>query len=215
MDSDAGWSPLQRAGFAVVLVVAVATVGYATVMGPSDPHVSGVGVASDVHDVAATTRVDRDLDGFPLLMIDGCGVEPRAHCPRRRWTGANLRGVDLEGAFLLGTHMNSANLSEANLSRANLMEAHLRSANLRGTVLEGALLQRAELRNADLRNANLRSTVLRGAVLRDADLRDADLRGANLWGVDLDNTTMPDGSRCTTDKWGYSYVAPGSCSWKP
>lgn len=151
MDSGAGQRRLQRAGFAVVLLVAVATVGFAAVTGPSGAPTSSVGGAvEDAAEVATRSG----------WVIDRCVIEPRTEC-----ANADLRGADLRGANLAGAGLLVADLRDANLRYADLREANLDSANLSG---------------ADLFSADLRDADLSGAVLRDANLADADLRGANL-----------------------------------
>lgn len=174
MDVESGWSVRQRAGFGVVLLAAVATVGFAALMGPSGAQTVGAEPAEQA-EVAAR-------GGAPV--INGCVIQPRTSCHLTDLRGADLGGANLTGADLSATDLRGANLSGAELSGVNLMFARLHGADL-----SDAYLWRADLN---------------GATLNDADLRGADLRDADLLGASLADTVMPDGSACTATYRGFS-----------
>ena len=190
---DRDWSALQRAGFAVVLLAAVATLGFAALTAPQDAAKASGPAAAEQQTETATRGGGQ--------VINGCTIAPRTRC-----AAADLREADLRNAELWDAYLWDANLHGANLTGANLWDANLRSADLTGANLSGTTLKFTSLVGADLREADLR-----GADLSSADLTRADLTGADLTGAVFWLTVMPDGSYCADPD-------PGGlerCSWQP
>lgn len=188
-DHDRDWSGLQRAGFAVVLFTAAATLGFAAFTGPQEPLTA---IAADTFE----QRTEPATRGGGQV-INGCTIQPGTQC-----RDADLRQADLAGANLSGASLQSADLHNADLSGANLVGADLEGARLVRADLHLADLTDGNLHRADLYDANVAGANLAGARLVRADLYGTNLRFATLRRVDLTdarfrNTVMPDGSRCT------------------
>ena len=228
-DHDRDWSGLQRAGFAVVLFTAAATLGFAAFTGPQEPLTA---IAAD----SVEQRTEPATRGGGLV-INGCAIEPGTQCRDADLSGANLQradlhnadlsGANLAGARLIPAGLYSANLASAKLTGADLTDADLLGAKLQGADLVradltggnlgGAILYRADLTGANLHRADLTYADLHRADLTGANLERADLRGANLIAAELDGanltgarfrrTIMPDESWCTG--------SAEDCSWQP
>ena len=168
-DHDRDWTGLQRAGFAVVLFTAAATLGFAAFTGPQEPLPA---IAAD----SVEQRTEPATRGGGKV-INGCTIEPGTQCK-----DADLMNADLSGANLAGSDLTGANLGGADLTDANLSDADLNWARLYA---------------ADLSRADLTGARLWNVLLNYADLTDANLTGVDLTNFGFTHTTMPDGSQCT------------------
>ena len=132
---------------------------------------------------------------------------------------ANLKGANLMQANLMGSNLTQADLSFANLAdcimnsayliEANLHSAELYGCELRNTYLDyahliearmtGADMRGARLWNADLTGAYLLRVNLTGAKLARANLTDTYLESAILGNTDLNDVTLPDGTKWTPE----------------
>lgn len=151
MDNGVGQHALQRVGFGVVLLVAVATVGYATVLTPSGTPTPRADTAT-TEEAAVATRSGR--------VVNGCAIQPGARCPGWQLGGADLGGADLSGADLRSADLRGANLRGANLSGAHLLRAQLWFADLSDANLDNTSLRVADLRGATLQGATLNHTLM-------------------------------------------------------
>jgi len=116
-----------------------------------------------------------------------------------------LRRVVLNWAALLGPDLNGANLRGADLYRVDLSGADLRGAHLSGAHLEGANLERADLTDCTVTREHLaQAASLEGAKLPfdmtpppapEVEASAQKEQAADLRGADIQETTMPDGSK--------------------
>ena len=163
--ADAGESLRRRSrerffGVTMVLVVlAIAGVAAALLLGPAEPVKVGLG------SLAPTCA----LPAAPQVNWSGCDK-----------SGAWLRSADLKNADLSWARLNSAQLGGSNLAYARLEGANLSYADLSRAQLFGANLGHADLGNADLSGADLSYADLRGAKLAAATLTGARLDNA-IW----------------------------------
>jgi len=104
---------------------------------------------------------------LPATVINGCEIEPGAHCPGANLTRASLADASLTGANLSGADLSHADLTGADLSGADLSHANLKDANLRGANTEGADLTGANLSGATPAYPKFCNTVLPDGVTVD------------------------------------------------
>jgi len=145
-------------GVAVVLVVlAVAGVAAAVLLGPGTPVKVGLGSPAPACALPAAPQVN----------WSGCDK-----------SGAWLRGADLKNADLRWAQLNSVQLGGSNLAYARLEGADLSYADLSRAQLFGANMNHADLGDADLSGADLSYADLRGAKVAAATLTGARLDNA-------------------------------------
>jgi hypothetical protein len=142
---------------AVLVVLAIAGVAAAVLLGPAKPVKVGLGSPAP----ACT------LPAAPQVNWSGCDK-----------SGAWLRGADLKNADLGWARLNSAQLGGSNLAYTRFEGADLSYADLSRAQLFGANLSHADLSSADLSGADLSYADLRGARLAAATLTGARLDNA-------------------------------------
>ena len=123
------------------------------------------------HDVKVPSRFTSAalfIDDASVPVVNGCAIQPYAHCDKAKLSGADLSGANLSGAYLTGADLSGADLSSAALAGANLSSARLVGANLSSARLVGANLTGADLTGANLTGANLNRANLNDVTWTDA-----------------------------------------------
>lgn len=141
-------------------------------------------------EAAILDRVSFDRSNF-----SGANLKKIAGTPgETEWLEANFSGAEAQGAELAGAQMFHSTFNNANFSGADLTDAEM---------------QEVTAENANFAGVDFRAANLFGAKLFEANLRGANLAGANLENALFYNTTMPNGSSCT------SYEGPAGCTLTP
>ncbi|MGJ3239602.1 MAG: pentapeptide repeat-containing protein [Anaerolineae bacterium] len=129
---------------------------------------------------------------------------------QRGWTkNGSLKNAQLGNTNLSDEDLVYANLEKTSFVWATCVKTNFSSANLRGADFYSANLEKAIFSGADLENSNFRGANLTGAVFSHTRLQNADLRSANMseaflmnadiTGANLEKSTLPDGTRWTSN----------------